>query len=140
MRRTIQIMTFVCFLILFCLALSISVLQGNKEALSGTKEETNIMMNETMPIEDSCSQEIPIIFSVDTDGSAGNSAQRLFSEEDFASLVEGKSTLDDLLPIIGDYPVWAISYGFLYEIDLIEGNHLNIVVDPTGVIIDIYYS
>ena len=97
------------------------------------------MMNETMPMGEPCSQEIPL-FHVDTDDSASNSDEPLFSKEDFASLVEGKSTIDDLLPIIGDYPVWLTSYGFWYEFSLIEGNKLSILVDIHGVIIDIDYS
>lgn len=140
-RKLVLLLVLLFFLIVLCLGFSsFSYLsQRNNCELSIILEGESSMLNETMPIGEPCSQEIPL-FYVGTDNSTSNSDEPLFSKEDFASLVEGKSTIDNLLPIIGDYPVWLTSYGFWYEIDLNEGNKINILVDTQGVIFDIFYS
>ena len=138
MRKTIQtVLIVLLFSSVIMLLVACLPHKDEKESFIPEKGDSNAM-NETMPSVSMNLQNFPIVFSNETDSTAFIPAQKQFSKEDFASLVEGMSTLNDLFPIIGCYPAKATSYGFLYQFNLSDGGELSIQVDNNGIIFKIY--
>ena len=141
MTIILKTVSFTCCLLFLCLCFvscrSHGTATSSISAINSDGKEEYIRMNEATHSINDRLQGLPIIISDDLDSPTFDSERRKYNKNDFASLMIGSSTLDDLLSIVGEYPAIATSYGSCYYLELQEGDGLVIKVNNNGLIFEI---
>ena len=144
MRKFVIFLGMVFILVLICipqlLHMSLTINNQSKSFDAKNEDKTSIKNNNTISPLMKELQGKPVRISDHINKTSNTEMQKQFMKEDFAALEVGKSTIDDLLLIIENYPAMATSYGSLYQIELETGEKLSICLDNNGIITRITYS
>ena len=141
-RRPIALLFLYSLLLILCFVSCASndIRTTIASSINCDKREGKDQMNDTLPTVIERLQNLPVLLHDGTESSSTIIEQKQYRVNDFLPLQVGISTLDDLLPVIGEYPAIVTSYGLCYNIQLEEGGELSVKVNNYGVIFEMEQS